>query len=100
MQKTTGRILKSDQVKFEGRVQLDVPHVQPNSPKGATATSVAPQARIVESHPQFAVIEIICSCGGKTHLRCEYADSELPAEATQVQDARFEASEQGTNQTK
>ena len=100
MQETAGRILKSDQVKLEGRLQLDVPHIQPNLPKGTTAASVTQQARIVESHPEFAVIEMICSCGRRTYLKCEYTESESPGEAAKVQDAMFEASEQATNQTK
>lgn len=99
MQKTTGRIIKSDQVKLEGRLQLDVPQVQPNLPKGATTAPVTQQAHIVESHPEFAVIEIICSCGRSTYLKCEYTESESPAEAAKVQDAMFEASEQA-DQTK
>ena len=100
MQKTAGRILKSDQVTLEGRLRLDLPHIQPDLPKGTTAASVTQQARIAENHPEFAVIEIICSCGRRTYLKCKYTDSESSAEAEQVQDAMFEASGQATNQTK
>ena len=100
MQKAAGRILKSDQVRLEGRLQLDVPHIQPNPTKGTTAASVTQQARMVENHPEFAVIEMICSCGRRTYLRCEYADGESPLEAAKVQETMFEASEQTTDQTK
>lgn len=100
MQKAAGRILKSDQVELEGRLQLDLPHVRPDPSKCATVTSVTQQARMVESHPEFVVIEITCSCGRRTYLKCEYANGESPAEAAQVQDVLFEASEQATNQTK
>ena len=100
MQKTAGHILKGDQVKLEGRLQLHAPRIQPNAQQGATAASVAQQARVVESHSESAVIEIICSCGRRTYLKCEYADGESPAEAAQIQDAMFEGSEQTTNQVR
>jgi hypothetical protein len=41
---------------------------------------VAPQARIVENHPKFADIEITCSCGTKTYVRCEYIDTQTTEE--------------------
>jgi hypothetical protein len=100
MQKAAGRILKSEEVTLEGRIRLDVPHLQPNLPKGTAAASATQQARIVENHPEFAVVEITCSCGRRTYLKCEYGDSESPAEAAKVQDATLEASEKATNQTK
>ncbi|MHC4748205.1 MAG: hypothetical protein ACYS18_12960, partial [Planctomycetota bacterium] len=50
-----------------------------NQPK--STTSVQPQARILESRPDFAVIEITCSCGKKTNLRCEYAPDQSSDEA-------------------
>ena len=99
MQKTAGRILKSEEVKLEGRLQLDLPHMQPNLPKSTTAASGTQQAHIVENHPEFALIEITCSCGRRTYLKCEYADGEFPTEAAKVQDAMPEASEQAANQT-
>jgi hypothetical protein len=100
MQKTAGHILKGDQVKLEGRLQLHAPRIQPNVQQGTTSASVAQQARVVESHPECAVVEIICSCGRRTYLKCEYANGESPAETTQIQDAMFEGSEQTTNQIK
>lgn len=93
MQKTAARILRSNQVKLEGRLQLNMPHVQPNLSRSAAAASVVQQARMIESHPEFSVIEIICSCGRRIYLKCEYANSESPAEAAQVQDAMFEVPE-------
>ena len=100
MQKATGRILKSDEVTLEGRLQLDVPNIQPNLPRGASAAPVTPQTRMVENHPEFAVIEIICSCGRRTYLKCEYTDRESSEKAASLQNAMSEPSEQATNQTK
>ena len=100
MQKQTGRILKSDEVTLEGRLQLDVPNTQPNLPRGTSAALVTPQARMVENHPEFAVIEMICSCGRRTYLKCEYTYSESSEKASETQNAMSEASEQAINQTK
>jgi len=74
MEKTVGRILKGGDVKLEGQFHLDV--AQTNSakagPKQAGTVLAAPQARIVENHPEYAVIEITCTCGRGIYLRCEY----------------------------
>lgn len=80
MSKITGRILKSDEVKLEGQFRLDLAQVQSQKggPKGQSPSLKAPQVRIVENHPEFADIEITCSCGIKTHLKCEYAATRVP----------------------
>lgn len=79
MDETAGHILKSDEVELEGRVQLDVLQSQLNKggPKGTKEVSAIKQVRILENHPEFAVIEITCCCGERTYLRCEY-DGETP----------------------
>ena len=41
------------------------------APSGAAAPR--PQARIVEQNDAGAIIELVCTCGRKTHLQCEYA---------------------------
>jgi len=97
MQKTIGRILKSDEVKFEGRFQLNVPQAELKLPGRATAASVIQHVRIVENHPCFAVIEITCCCARKTYLKCEYAGSESSAENGQIQNAAFEVAQQVPN---
>jgi len=78
MDKVLGRILRSDEVKLEGRVQLHAKHPRSaeGRPQDANAASAKQQVRILESHPEFAVIELTCRCGAKTYLRCEYAGAE------------------------
>lgn len=73
MQKLKRHILRSDEVKLEGRIQLDVVQPEPGH-KGPTPAS--PQVCIVENHTEFAVLEMTCSCGAKTYVRCEYAGSD------------------------
>ncbi len=80
MESAAGRILKADHVELEGRFHLDVAQPQPDQAKTKNVTLAAPQVCIVENQPKFAIIEITCSCGTKTCLRCEYADTKPSAE--------------------
>ena len=113
MEKVAAHILKSDDVKLEGQCHLDVPQAKPGLQKGKSVASTTTNVRIVENHPEFAVIEIICPCGTKTYLRCEYADDESSAEtsgpdlqnnanepASQTQNGASGTPAQTTDQTK
>lgn len=83
MSKTQGRILKSKDVILQGRIQLDMAHISTKQTKGQNSVLVEPQVRIVEKHSEFAVIEITCSCGTKTHVKCEYTEIEQPVTGEQ-----------------
>jgi len=75
MVQTTSRILKSSDVEVEGQFHLDAgPHVQ-SSQNGRNPGVAAPKVRILESQNEFAVVEVICSCGRKTVVRCEYGET-------------------------
>ena len=73
MVNTAGRIIKNRDVKLEGRFLLDVTDAGSDSPKQRVAALSAPQVRVLENHPQYAVIEVTCSCGTKMSLKCDYA---------------------------
>ena len=73
MEKAAGRILKNRNVKMEGRFHLDARQTPQGSGRKKNG---AAQVRIVEKHPEFAVVEVTCSCGEKTEIRCEYADAQ------------------------
>ena len=46
-----------------------------SAPAGTPQADATPQsARIVESNNEYAVIEVICSCGNKNQVQCNYAD--------------------------
>ncbi|MEN6385872.1 MAG: hypothetical protein ABFD79_11845 [Phycisphaerales bacterium] len=71
----TARIIKGSDIKLDGTFRLDAGASQSSSvqPVQRQASSSVPvQARIVESQPQYAIIEVTCSCGTKTHVRCEF----------------------------
>ena len=78
MGKTASRILKGSDVKLEGRFTLDIAQPEPGRPKQSGTALAEPQVRIVENQPEFAVIEITCSCGTGMYLRCEYAGAKAP----------------------
>jgi hypothetical protein len=99
MIKATARILRADSVKVQGRLSLDLTDAHAHLPRAGSATSVQPQVRILENHPDFAVIEITCSCGTKTNLRCEYGTAGSPPGAAQTQGGTQPEDENSPNTT-
>ncbi len=75
MANKVSRVLKKDEVTVEGQRHLDVAGGRTNMHQGRVAAAGEPQARIVENSSEFAVIEVTCSCGKKTHLKCQYANT-------------------------
>jgi hypothetical protein len=39
----------------------------------AQGLQVPQEARIIESNSEYAIIEVTCSCGAKSHIQCNYA---------------------------
>lgn len=74
MAKSTGRVIKADDVKVQGVFHLDnrQPARKPANLAGSAAA--VPQVRVAEQTADFAVLEITCCCGTKMHVRCEYKD--------------------------
>jgi hypothetical protein len=69
-------IVKKHRVRVGGTVRIgagekSVP-VRPLTPSG-TVPHEPMQARVVESNTDYTVIEVVCSCGQKTHIQCNYA---------------------------
>jgi len=75
MVKTTGQILKSEDFELEGQFHLDLARAGLDLPRRTAAASSEPQVRILENHPEYAIIEVICSCGARISVRCEYANT-------------------------
>jgi hypothetical protein len=73
MEETPGHVLKSNDVKVEGYFRLDADIAAPSQAKAGNAMLAQPQVLVVEKHPEYAVMEVTCRCGDKTHIRCEYA---------------------------
>ena len=72
MLKTGVNIIKSSDVTVEGEFQLaiDLPTELP--PQSTNQPAGKPQVRIVENHPEYALIEFTCACGDKSVIKCQY----------------------------
>ncbi|MGD2093600.1 MAG: hypothetical protein PVH77_01185 [Phycisphaerales bacterium] len=72
MVRAAGRILKGKDVQLVGVFTLDITQPETSKPAQTGTALVEPQVNIVENNPEYAVIEVVCSCGTKMSLRCEY----------------------------
>jgi hypothetical protein len=71
MTPSTNRILKSDQVEVEGKLALDLGCAAPSGQIKNAPAGIA-KVRILENQIEYAVMEVTCSCGRKTVIRCDY----------------------------
>jgi hypothetical protein len=72
MMQTMNRVLKSSEVEIDGRCNLDIGRsVSPAQP-GKSSTGAAAKAKILDNNSEYTLIELTCSCGQKTLVRCEY----------------------------
>jgi len=72
MERNTERVLKSSDVEVSGRIQLPGITTGPEPSARSVQSSFPVIATIVENNPDFALIEVACSCGRKTRVKCEY----------------------------
>jgi hypothetical protein len=82
MRKAIGRVLKSDEVRLEGQLSLNLPPEPKHDSKNNITTAHA--ARIVESNTDFTIIEVVCSCGAKMYLRCRYSEIDPSAGDSEI----------------
>jgi hypothetical protein len=72
------KLIKNDQVRVGGTACIGAGEksapVRPSTPSGAVPLEPM-QARIVESNTDYAIIEVTCSCGLKTHVQCNYVQT-------------------------
>lgn len=72
MTDVSGHIIKGENIKVEGLFHLDLEQSATGMNAKNKEKRINAQAKIVETNPEFAVLEITCSCGTKTRVRCEY----------------------------
>jgi hypothetical protein len=74
MEEKTQRVIKADNIKIDGPVKLGL-NTAGGSPRPAVSVSGAGSAGavIVEKNSQFMTVEVTCTCGKKTYLKCEFA---------------------------
>jgi hypothetical protein len=80
MVNTVGKVLKSSEVKLEGKFQLKIDADAAPAANAGSANSVALQVNIVENTAEFAIIEVTCSCGSKTRVKCQYNNQPAAAQ--------------------
>lgn len=71
-------LIKKDQIRVGGTVRIGAGEknapVRPLTPSAAVPHEPM-QARIVESNTDYAIIEVACSCGQKSHIQCNYVNT-------------------------
>ena len=67
------QVLKANQVRLDAPLQLSLdPGAAPAATRRTPSAATTARARIVETHPDHALVELTCSCGQITYLRCDY----------------------------
>jgi hypothetical protein len=74
----TARIIKKQDAVFDGAVTIS----KNSSPGGKSNTEYAGgqgkiSAKVVDKTADFLVIEIICPCGRKSFIKCQYSKNEI-----------------------
>jgi uncharacterized protein YuzB (UPF0349 family) len=100
MKKAPARILKAGNVKFEGQFLLGAGQAKPGPSNEKNAGSCEPKVCVLEKNPKFSIVEITCSCGTKTCLKCEYADVEPSAGSSETPQSAPGASGDASDQAK
>lgn len=75
MEKTVGKIIKSQDVHCDGQYYLSMEKKSHNSSHNHGAIAGAPRAHIVENNNEGVVIKVTCSCGHEISLQCEYENN-------------------------
>ena len=70
--RTMRHILKAAEVTFDEPLRLGLDPVAPSRDRQPPAASDGPGVRVAQSHAQYAILEVACSCGQTTYVRCDY----------------------------
>jgi hypothetical protein len=73
--KFVNRVLKASEVEVSGTYSLATGSSSSATSPGTTSTQGPAQARIVEQHPQYALLEITCACGNTMQVKCDYSQA-------------------------
>lgn len=74
MTQLTSKVIRGDEVKIAGRRQIGCASAGA-SPAGGQAVASGPVARIMAEDAAGATIEIVCECGKRVYVRCEYSQA-------------------------
>lgn len=65
------RVIKAENAKIDGQVSLEL-KTAPASSSRQAGPACQNEAKIIEKNSQYMIVEITCTCGKKTLLRCEF----------------------------
>jgi hypothetical protein len=74
MMQTMNRVLKSDEVEIDGKCFLEIGRSASSAQHTKSSNGAPVKVRMLDNTNEYALIELICSCGKKTLVRCEYGD--------------------------
>ena len=66
-------VIRRDETCNDGVCALPVGSTPANAPSAQAPPVTAPQVRIAQKQQSCAVLEVTCSCGRKSYIKCEYA---------------------------
>ncbi len=72
MPKTIRHILKAAEVALDAPLRLSLDPTAAPSCGVSRSAPAASSVRIVQSQPDYAMIEVTCACGRTTLIRCDY----------------------------
>ena len=75
MEKTIGKIIKSQDVHCEGQYYLNNEQINHNPSRNNAAVAGVPDAQVIENKNGCVVIRVTCSCGQEISLQCEYENN-------------------------
>ncbi len=73
--KFVNRVLKANKVEVSGTYSLATGSSASTVSSDTTSTQGPAQARIVEQHSQYALLEITCACGHTMRVKCDYSEA-------------------------
>jgi len=68
-----GHVVKAKRIRLDEPLRLSIDGTGTLAHSGSHRPGMQPRVRVAESNAEFAVLEIMCTCGRVTHVRCEYA---------------------------
>ena len=68
------RVIKPDEMEMNGTAHIEpaAGTVACRTAASSEAAGAVQQARIIESNDSHAILELICSCGCKSRVQCNY----------------------------
>ncbi len=73
--KSAIHILKAHEVEVSGFYSMATGKASCPAAPDAPGVEGAPQAKIIEQHPQYAILEVTCACGQSLQVKCDYSQA-------------------------